>query len=301
MDAFLADRSPSPISTSISMKNVTVTLSTARTVSIDTTPTTTAAPQTTILKALPETIPINSFPITNIIHQAIPSNIIPTFHERVSSDTTVRATEVILPEMKPVNIIVSPEMIPINDTTTAMKSITDHLSTLHSQSVALANKKLSNATNPLFRPITSIATTSTVMNSSPEINAKIAEESFLIPYLKSSQKIHNNDGLNMQLNNIQLKVSSSSSSSISPIITYDQSAPKTRLDQWKWEMNQQQQQQPLINQSQIDNSNSDNRNNTVNNSNTILLSSISLISSFLLLFSLNYYPCDIIHFVFFLI
>ncbi|VDK86555.1 unnamed protein product [Litomosoides sigmodontis] len=214
-----------------------------RTVLIDATP-------TTLLKALPDAtiIPINAAPITNVIRQTTPSNdIIPSFdgkHETVSG-----ATEVI-PEMKSVNPVASDAMIPpIHDTATEMKSIT----------------------------VDSSLQSATAITSSPQIDGKFAARSHLMQHLKASQKTPNNDTVNVEWSNIQLKANSS----ITPIITYDQSVPKARLDQWKWEVNQQ---QPLINQSLIDSNSNDNRNATVNNSNTILLSTISLISSFLPLF-----------------
>ncbi|KAL3997390.1 hypothetical protein ACH3XW_10700 [Acanthocheilonema viteae] len=270
------------------MKNITVTLSAAKTLSVNTIPTMATVPQTTITKAsLPETVPI-----TDIVNRTIPIHI-DVKHE-VKSVNTVHATEII-PETKPVNMIVGTETVTkattsINNTVSGMKPIFSHLLNSHLKSATLGNQKsLPNISNSLLKPVISLATSTMKMTSSSQtVSAnedKIAERSFPLPYLKiEQQKIpqqnDNNDKLKMEPNNIRSKASSTS-----PIITHSQSAPKTPLDQWKWDMNQQQQ---LINQNWIDSNDSDNdnhndHNNIVSNSNTILSSSIFSIPSFLLL------------------
>ncbi|MCP9259953.1 hypothetical protein DINM_003156 [Dirofilaria immitis] len=88
-------------------------------------------------------------------------------------------------------------------------------------------------------------------------------------YFKVIPKIHQqqNDELNIEPNYIRLKENNTS-----PVITYNQSSPKARLDQWKWEMKQtdhyqQQQQQQQQRKQQATNSNwiSDNDDNNHDN------------------------------------
>ncbi|CAG9530040.1 unnamed protein product [Cercopithifilaria johnstoni] len=282
---------------SLLVKNMTATLSSAGTISVDTISTTTMVPQTSSIEALPKTIPI---PISDIVHRTIPINMIPPFEGKHE----VRASEII-PEADPINTFVNTETIaktvPIPNTSTydaisGMKSIFDHSPNSHLQSAILDNKKPPNQISSLLRPNISSSTSTITISSSQTIGtieAKLPERSFLMPYLQTAQKIYqqqDNDDLKVKPSNIQLKASSTS-----PVITYSQSAPKTRLDQWKRGMNQKQQQQQqlqqkLSNQDWIDNNNDNHNdhNNIVNNSNTILLlSSIIPIPSFLLLFLLR--------------
>lgn len=275
--------------------NITATSSTVGEVSDDTILTTDTAPQiTTNTNLNTETVPTDIVSVTEVIRKTVPIGLIPNIEvkgETVSIER-VRVTKVISETV--------PKTVPIDnisayDTNSEMKSIFNHSPNPHLQSVMLDDGKSSNTklvTNSLLRPIISFAT-NTVTISSPHTSmhttgAKIAERSFSKSYSKSSHRKQEEDEVKVEPNYIRLK-----GTSTSPITTYTQSAPKTRLDQWKWEINQQQQQQQQkqsINPKWInnDNDNHNDHNNIINNGGRILSSSTFCISLFSLLFLLRF-------------
>ncbi|VDM07842.1 unnamed protein product [Wuchereria bancrofti] len=270
------------LSASLHMTNLT-TLGTDKVISADKSP---------ITKAIPQTTSTDATSINGIFITEIP--LINEKHKIVSVTDTMSHTKV------------TSKTIPINMIDTTITISTDNDSTFygtnsmiisifnsHLQSALFDNKKSSNeklVTNSLLKPIISLPTTNgMIISSSQNVNiagAQIGETNFTKSYLHTERKIYQQQ----QRKEDELKVKPDynrmkANSTISPIITYSQSAPKTRLDQWKWEMKQQQQQQSVnqewINNKNNNNGDSDNHNNhnIFNNSHRILSSSSSSSSS----------------------
>ncbi|EFO14870.1 hypothetical protein LOAG_13645 [Loa loa] len=234
---------------------------------------------------------IDEIPIIGTESKAVSINTTPDTKliSEIASVNMTNSTKKTLPK------IVSIDNSSPYKTISGMTTIFNHYPNSHLQSAILNDKKSSNTkmvTNSLLKPILSHATSTMMISASQTIETKITERNFKKSDLQLAQKIRQqqkDDKLKMEPNYIRLRASSTS-----PIITYSQSAPKTRLDQWKLGMNQQQQQQQQqsINQNWINNKNnsnndSDNHNNINNNNNRILPSSFFSISLFSLIFLLR--------------
>ncbi|VDM93825.1 unnamed protein product [Onchocerca ochengi] len=259
-----------------------------------------------ITEAISQPTPINTDLITEAIPKTVSIDVIPTTTEVTHeiSDNAILTTE-ITPEMKSI------DGTSVYDINLEMKSIFDHFSNPHLQFPRLDDKKLpdtkliTNSLSPI-RPIISIATSTMMIPPSQTIDINDGKSAERRSSLKMMPKIHQqqDDELKIEPNSIRLKANNTS-----PIITYSQSAPKTRLDQWKWDVKhidyhhhhhhqhhqhhqqqqqQQQHQQKIISQNWINNNDNDSNNHgdIVGNSNRILPLSIFSISSFSFLFLL---------------
>nr|CDP91020.1 Bm8067 [Brugia malayi] len=276
------------LSASLHITNLTTTLATDTMISTD---------KTAITKTIPQTTSTDAKFINGIFITEIPNG--DKKHKIVSVTDTIPHTKV------------TPKTIPINMIDTTITISTDNHSTFyetnslitsifnsHLQSTLFDDKKLSNSklvTNSLLKHIISSSPTTNAMIISSSQNANIAagaqitETNFTKSYLHTERKIYKQQ---QQRKEDELKVKSDynrlkANSTISPIITYSQSAPKTQLDQWEWERKQQQQQQQQqrqqavnhewINNKNNNNGDSDNHNNhnIFNNSHRISSSSSS--------------------------
>ncbi|VDN92442.1 unnamed protein product [Brugia pahangi] len=268
------------LSASLHITNLTTTLATDTMISTD---------KIAITKTIPQTTSTDEkfIPISDKKHKIVSvTDTIP--HTKVTSKTI------------PINMIDTTITISTDNHSTFYEtnSLITSIFNSHLQSALFDDKKLSNSksvTNSLLKPIISSSPTTNAMiisssqNANIAAGAQIAETNFTKSYLHTERKVYQ-----QQWKEDELKVKSDynrlkANSTISPIITYSQSAPKTQLDQWEWgrKQQQQQQQQQAVNHEWINNENnnngdSDNYNNNhniFNNSHRISSSSSSSSSS----------------------